>query len=228
MKRRVITLLLALTLLLTGCSGSGSGNIGMDPVEKVKYPTALAEDDYQRRHERREENALSAEEYGVLRDFSARSSALALQGGENAVFSPLSLWYALSLCAEGAEGETEAALMRVLGAADDVDDIAHDAYMLLYEDNELTTLRLSNSAWINKEYALEEDFTETAAEEYFAQIYSCDYGDAATGEAMGKWVKEATGGLLGGGPVMPVNTFAPDVMIHRGGYIPAPMQSLKN
>jgi len=36
------------------------------------------------------------------------------------------------------------------------------------------------------------------------------------------------GGLLGGGPVMPVNTFAPDVMIHRGGYIPAPMQSLKN
>ena len=42
MKRRVITLLLALTLLLTGCSGSG--NIGMDPVEKVKYPTALAED----------------------------------------------------------------------------------------------------------------------------------------------------------------------------------------
>ena len=36
------------------------------------------------------------------------------------------------------------------------------------------------------------------------------------------------GGLLGGGPVMPVNTFSPDVMINRGGYIPAPMQSLKN
>lgn len=36
------------------------------------------------------------------------------------------------------------------------------------------------------------------------------------------------GGLLGGGPVMPVNTFSPNVMIHRGGYIPAPMQSLKN
>ena len=36
------------------------------------------------------------------------------------------------------------------------------------------------------------------------------------------------GGLLGGGPVMPVNTFSPNVMINRGGYIPAPMQSLKN
>ena len=36
------------------------------------------------------------------------------------------------------------------------------------------------------------------------------------------------GGLLGGGPVMPVSRFSPDVMVHRGGYIPAPMQSLKN
>ncbi|MBP1557790.1 MAG: PFL family protein, partial [Oscillospiraceae bacterium] len=36
------------------------------------------------------------------------------------------------------------------------------------------------------------------------------------------------GGLLGGGPVMPVNTFSPEVMIGRGGYIPAPMHSLKN
>ena len=36
------------------------------------------------------------------------------------------------------------------------------------------------------------------------------------------------GGLLGGGPVMPVSRFSPDIMVHRGGYIPAPMQSLKN
>ena len=36
------------------------------------------------------------------------------------------------------------------------------------------------------------------------------------------------GGLLGEGPVMPLNTAAPDVFIHRGGRIPAPMHSLKN
>mgnify|MGYP005766855425 FL=1 len=36
------------------------------------------------------------------------------------------------------------------------------------------------------------------------------------------------GGLLGGGPVMPVNNFSPAQMIGRGGFIPAPMQSLKN
>lgn len=36
------------------------------------------------------------------------------------------------------------------------------------------------------------------------------------------------GGLLGGGPVMPVNTASPAKFIARGGRIPAPMQSLKN
>ena len=36
------------------------------------------------------------------------------------------------------------------------------------------------------------------------------------------------GGLLGYGPVMPLRTKSPSVMIQRGGRIPAPLQSLKN
>lgn len=36
------------------------------------------------------------------------------------------------------------------------------------------------------------------------------------------------GGLLGGGPVMRINTYSPAGFINRGGQIPAPIQSLKN
>lgn len=36
------------------------------------------------------------------------------------------------------------------------------------------------------------------------------------------------GGLLGSGPIMPVNTKSPELFINRGGRIPAPLQSLKN
>ena len=36
------------------------------------------------------------------------------------------------------------------------------------------------------------------------------------------------GGLLGSGPVMNINQTSCEVMIHRGGKIPAPLQSLKN
>lgn len=36
------------------------------------------------------------------------------------------------------------------------------------------------------------------------------------------------GGLLGYAPIMSVNTRSPEVFIHRGGRLPAPMQALKN
>lgn len=48
--------------------------------------------------------------------------------------------------------------------------------------------------------------------------------------ALGKRVGDELnfGGLLGSGPVMPVNTHSPSKFIRRGGRIPAPIQSLKN
>jgi len=36
------------------------------------------------------------------------------------------------------------------------------------------------------------------------------------------------GGLLGSGPVMPVNRYSPAALIGRGGQVPAPLQSLRN
>jgi len=48
--------------------------------------------------------------------------------------------------------------------------------------------------------------------------------------AVGKAVGEELnfGGLLGGGPVIRLNTHSPARFIQRGGQIPAPIQSLKN
>jgi len=48
--------------------------------------------------------------------------------------------------------------------------------------------------------------------------------------AIGKTVGDTLdfGGLLGYGPVMPINMTSPQVFIDRGGRIPAPMQALKN
>ena len=48
--------------------------------------------------------------------------------------------------------------------------------------------------------------------------------------AVGKQAGEELdfGGLLGQGPVMPVNMASPEKFIRRGGKIPAPLQSLKN
>ena len=48
--------------------------------------------------------------------------------------------------------------------------------------------------------------------------------------AIGKKVGDMVefGGLLGSAPIMPISTGSPARFIHRGGRIPAPIQSLKN
>ena len=48
----------------------------------------------------------------------------------------------------------------------------------------------------------------------------------AIGHAVGDTL--VFGGLLGTAPVMPINRFAGDVLAHRGGRFPAPLNSLKN
>ena len=48
----------------------------------------------------------------------------------------------------------------------------------------------------------------------------------APGKKVGDTVE--FGGLLGSGPVMPVKPYNSEAFIHRGGRIPAPLQSLKN
>ncbi|MGE4548636.1 MAG: DUF711 family protein, partial [Intestinibacillus sp.] len=48
--------------------------------------------------------------------------------------------------------------------------------------------------------------------------------------AVGKTLGDAVeiGGLFGTAPIMPISTQSPAKFIHRGGRIPAPIQSLKN
>lgn len=48
----------------------------------------------------------------------------------------------------------------------------------------------------------------------------------AVGKKVGDMVE--FGGLLGSAPIMPISTKSPAKFIHRGGRIPAPIQSLKN
>ena len=48
----------------------------------------------------------------------------------------------------------------------------------------------------------------------------------AIGKKVGDYLN--FGGLLGNAPVMPVNQHAGTVFAHRGGRMPAPINSLKN
>ena len=206
MKRKLLTLSLAFTLFLTGCSSAANpstanpgGNSAPSLAAKPSYPKSLDFDDYEAKYAVREEYPVDDKIWDSVADFSARSASLALGGStENSLYSPISLWFALAICAESAGGETRDALLDALGLSGEAAGTAKALYNRLYTDNEMGALKLSNSLWVNETFTVNQDFLTQAAEDFYAHSYTCDFSSPKTGQAMGDWLDKATGGLLGG------------------------------
>ena len=199
----VFTLLLLAFLLVSFFrSGPGElvGGIFSKAAAAPNYPAPVSFDDYDARRAVRENNQVSDSFLDSIRTFSLRSAPDALSAsGENPLYSPLSLWYALALCADTAGGQTRTQLLAALGQGEQVDLAAQSAalFRLLFTDNEMGHLLLANSLWLNQGYSFRQESLDRAAEYYYAASFQSDFSDPATAERMGQWLSQTTGGLLG-------------------------------
>ena len=145
------------------------------------------------------EDALAA-----LTDFSARSLPLAMEGqeGKNAIFSPLSLWSALAMLAQCAEGDSRSELLAALGATD-IDLLQQQVEQVwrgLYTDDGVKSLILSNSVWLNSamEGAYVQETLDTLARKHYADTYAVPMGTETADLAVSEWAANKTNGLIGG------------------------------
>ncbi len=118
--------------------------------------------------------------------------------GKNLLISPLSVAAALAMAANGAQGETAAEMLTVLGGYS-VEDL--NSYMAYYLENipfhEKATLHLGNSVWYRDAERLEvkKEFLEKTANYYDAQIFKAPF-DASTVEDINYWVAEQTDEMI--------------------------------
>ena len=119
--KRILSIGLAAVLLLSaGCTKKGGTSAAASgAANTVTYPAAISEEDYEAQWKVREDNPVKDETIASLNAF-AQSSAekLLTNAGQNENYSPLSLYYALTLLANGASGETKANLESVLHTED--------------------------------------------------------------------------------------------------------------
>ena len=132
----------------------------------------------------------------AVNDFAYASTAAVLADtAENANFSPLSLYYALSLAATGAEGDTAAEFMDVLGVSDaeELSAQCESLYRQLYIDGGESKLTLANSLWMSKRLSFRERFVQNAAANFYAHSFSVDFNNTEkTKQIMTDWVAEHT------------------------------------
>ena len=119
---------------------------------------------------------------------------------QNVCISPASAAWALSMVANGAEGNTLAEILGTLGIEDGGIEALNRQQQWALENlsegnNNSRTLSVANSIWINDCFKVKKDFINTNKKFYSAEVKNVPF-DAATLEAINLWCSEKTNGRI--------------------------------
>ena len=133
----------------------------------------------------------------TVTDFAVRLFQASEKSGENTLISPLSVLCALSMTANGAEGETLAQMEAVLGMTTQELNLYLYSYMQSLPQGEKYKLSLANSIWFTEDesFTVNPDFLQTNADYYGASIYKTPFNNQ-TCKDINNWVKQNTDEMI--------------------------------
>ena len=207
MKRiRIFAFLMAAALLAAGLAGCGRQSADTGPVRQLAqavYPSRdyKTEDELWEAEQKSRNGATEEfiEAYGAFAGLTADELFRGSSG--NVIYSPLSLYYALALSACGAEGETQAQLLGLLGwdSAEALKDDCRNLFEAFYCDRGIEgdyKFQMADSLWYQEGLPLREEFLAMTRDDFYGDIFQGDFSSSAMQSAMAAWVKEHTGGLI--------------------------------
>ena len=114
----------------------------------------------------------------------------------NVFFSPASLWMALAIVYNGADGETKTEMAEAMQAQGiDVADLnkANASLMTaLNKDSDNIQLTIANSIWLNEEFNLQKDYAKRTEDYFNAQTHQITISSNEASKKINEWVKKAT------------------------------------
>ena len=190
MKRTLaLALLCALALALPGC-----GQAAAQVNELTAQPIPLSDT------QMTEQGAAVPNVYAALSQFGVDMLLGAREeAGEPALVSPLSAALALSMAANGSDGDTLAQFEAVLsgGAGLDALNAACQALTRLYEGlGGSTQCSIANSLWVDPEGQIKEDFIGKCMGIFDAQVLQAQLSDPGIVPALNGWVSDHTSEMI--------------------------------
>ncbi len=127
----------------------------------------------------------------LLKECTAESDS------KNLILSPLSVMYALTLCSNGASGDTLAEFEALSGIpTEDMNEYLY-AYAQKLAQTQDSTVKTANSVWGNQKFfTISEDFRTVSEVFYDAESRSIDFADPSTTDLINGWVREKTDGMI--------------------------------
>lgn len=133
-------------------------------------------------------------------DFAIKVFQKSITKDENSLISPLSIMLALSMVANGANGQTKSEMEALLGGSITIDNL--NKYLYTYVQNlpsdKKYNLQIANSIWFRGDennFIVEKDFLQKNADYYNAATYKSSF-NKETLKDINNWVKKNTNGMI--------------------------------
>lgn len=187
-------LIIALAIMLVGCQTNAPTTTEPDETEEpveTEEPIQTEEP-----VETEETSEPLGNVQGALDALNDKSFEKLLSGEDNENYSALSLYLALSMLAEGAEGETYEEISSLLGVSDKDELKAFNKELLsITKDDEDAKLYLGNSLWAKEGYPISKDYAKTLEEHYLAESFERPFNEETSAE-LSQWISDKTEGLI--------------------------------
>lgn len=119
---------------------------------------------------------------------------------ENVIISPLSASMALSMLANGADGETLNQVKDALGFGEWSDEDVNEFNKLMMNAlprlDTCTRMTLANSLWLQTGFPVKDDFVNINKLSFNAEVQNVDFTDPATADLINKWAADHTNDLI--------------------------------
>jgi len=133
---------------------------------------------------------------------------------KSVILSPISITYALGMLNNGATGETQAEINKVLGfgetGADGINNFCRKMLTEAPKLDKLTKVMIANTIYMNKGYELKKDFISKAKTYYDAEPETRDFADGKTRAVINKWGSDHTEKMIE--EVLSENEFDPSAV----------------
>jgi len=179
-----IILLIGVVLIVTGCGTSNDDNGQQDQSEPV-IPSHIDYDGDDSKQIIDPQNELG---FKLLSKVEADED-------DNIFISPTSLFMALSMVLNGADGMTKDEMTKTLQSKGiEVDELnkANAALLAKLHETSSSELNIANSFWLNDMYSLEDDFQKNTTDHFNAKVEEIDIDDSTSADVINDWVEQAT------------------------------------
>lgn len=177
-KKLVASIMSLLLLGLVSCDK-------VEPITDNPSSTDLQSDFY-----------LSQSMQNDILDFSIDFFKHQIEDDENTIVSPQSLYFALGMTINGANGDTQQELINTLCKGSDLQEF-NDNISALINQTDTKTCNIANSIWLRdvQDLSLNSEFKKSSEEYFKSEIYTKKF-DSKFVDTVNKWVSKNTDGMI--------------------------------